>query len=365
MKLGQEWSSRIVRPSELSSDDIDLWATFCGTDPSLAHPFFSFAFARAVDRVRPHVRIAVLQKRGGTIGFLPFQFSGWATRALAAAERVGGDVADRFGVIAGTPLGLSSGELLHLAGLNSVSYSFLPVEQLRHGLARQRAITGQRVRLPRDADADADAFWTTLKATSRKFAYNVERSERLVTKGLGPIEFTPHADPATELQRLIDMKGAQYLRTEGTNPLAPTWKAELFRELLRNPSPHCTATLTTLYAGGHWLASHLGLMSGTALHYWYPVYNPTYAQLSPGNILAKHLLLSAIPAGIEFFDLGGYGHYKDHFRPESYEYYAGFWRSGRVLGLISQAGKSLEWRIAHARRQRRRARAADAQSPIQ
>lgn len=361
MRLGREWNSRIVRPSELSGDDIDLWTAFCAADPSLAHPFFSFAFARTVDAVRPHVRVAVLRKRGETVGFLPFQFSGWATRALGAAERVGGDLADRFGVIAGAPLGLSSRELLHLAGLNSVSYSFLPAEQLRHGLTSQRATTGQRVRLPRDPEA----FWPTLKATSRKFAYNVERSERLVARGLGPIEFTSRADPASELPRLIEMKGAQYLRTEGTNPLSLAWKVELLRQLLRNPAPYCTATLATLYAGGNWLASHLGLMSGTVLHYWYPVYNPAYSQLSPGNILAKHLVLSAISEGIEFFDLGGYGHYKDHFRPESYEYYAGFWRSGRIRGLISQAEKSLEWRIEHARRQRRRARAENAQSTAQ
>ena len=81
------WSSRVLRITELSQTEIDLWSSFCNDDPSLAHPFSSFAFARAADRVRPNVFCAVLQKSGHTVGFLPFQFSNVVTRIARWGER--------------------------------------------------------------------------------------------------------------------------------------------------------------------------------------------------------------------------------------------------------------------------------------
>src|SRR6185312_10154384 len=129
MPLPSPKSAHIVRPDELSASEIELWASYSRQDAALAHPFYSFAFARAVGRVHPHAFIAILESQGRAIGFLPFQFSGRLARALKAAERIGGDLSDRFGVIAGNDVRLEPNELLHLAGLHSISYSFLPAEQ--------------------------------------------------------------------------------------------------------------------------------------------------------------------------------------------------------------------------------------------
>ena len=101
MNRDRAWTSRVVHPRDLSASEIELWTSVCGKIPSLDHPFFSYAFARAVDRVRPHVFVAILEKHGRIVGFLPFQFSGRPARMLGAAERVGGDLSDRSGVIAG------------------------------------------------------------------------------------------------------------------------------------------------------------------------------------------------------------------------------------------------------------------------
>jgi CelD/BcsL family acetyltransferase involved in cellulose biosynthesis len=339
--MRREWEARVVRPRELSADEIQAWTSFCATDPTLAHPFYAFAFARAADRVHPYVFVAVIRRRGEVAGFLPFQFDGPVARILGKAERIGGFLSDRFGVIAAEDLGLEPPRLLRLARLNSFSYSFLPAEQLRHGFPGQRVVTGLRVAL----SGDRESFWNGIKAESRKFVSQVERNERLLTQQIGPLRMEFRADPGVELPRLISVKGAQYLRTGAQNLLSAHWTTELFQELLRSPDPQCTAMLSTLYAGDQWLASHLGVMSDSVFHYWFPVYNPDHARFSPGNILAKHLVLTAVAEGKRYFDMAGYGQYKTHFRPESYEYHAGLWRSNGVGGLVNQVALSLEWRL--------------------
>jgi len=67
--------------------EIELWSSFCESDASLSHPCFSFAFAQAMDSVGPRVFVAVLEKFGRTVGFMPFQFPNPAARILRWGER--------------------------------------------------------------------------------------------------------------------------------------------------------------------------------------------------------------------------------------------------------------------------------------
>ena len=344
-----KWSARVVRVRELSAADAERWKGLCREEPSLAHPFFSYVFARAVDRVHPRAFVAVLKRDGQIVGFFPFQFDGALPMLLRAAERIGGSMSDRFGVIADNSFRMEPKKLLTLARLNSLQFSFLPDEQQHYGLSGTRTITGLHVVL----SGDADTYWTSLKKASRKFASQVDRNERLLEQQLGPLRMTFRADPEIELPPLIELKRAQYRRTVADDPLAEHWTTDLFRELLQSADPQCTGVLSTLYAGNTWLASHMGVMSEAVLHYWFPVYNRDWSRYSPGHILTKHLLLSALGAGVRFFDMAGYGQYKDHFRPEPYLYQAGFWRTEGLGGLISQARSSLSWRIANLGRKYR------------
>ena len=339
--LDHDLKSQIVRPRDLSATEIDLWESFCRADASLRHPFFSSAFARAVDRVRPDVFVAVLRDRDRTAGFLPFQFPGPIAKAMRAAERVGGLLSDRFGLIGDQSLRLPSGQLLGLARLRSLSYAYMPTQQLQHGFPVERPTIGQRVRL----SGDAASFWTILKDCSRKFATQLERKERVLERELGPLRTMFEADPTVELPRLIEQKRAQYRRTGVDDVLAAPWARELFLDLHRIPDRNCRVALSTLYAGGTWLATHLGIMSTDVFHHWFPVHNPDWHRCSPGHILTKHLIFSASSAGISCFDFGGYSGYKDFFRPERYQMHAGFLPGPGIGGRVNQAVQSLGWRI--------------------
>lgn len=333
--------------------EIELWSVFCESDASLSHPCFSFAFAHTMHRVRPPVFVAVLEKFGRTLGFLPFQFPSPAARVVRWGERVGGILGDRFGVIAAESLGLSSAQLLHLAGLNSLVYSFLPEEQLRHGFAPQRAVIGQRLRL----GDDPALFWSGLKASSHKFTQGLERKERVLTRELGPLRMTFQAG-ASELPRLVAVKREQYRRTGARDILADRWRVGAFEELLCTADGHCTGVLSTLFAGDTWLASHLGIMSRSVFHHWFPVYNTDWAKCSPGHIMTKELIGAAIKAGVLVFDFAAYGDYKDFFRPEPYTFHSGFWRADGFGGLLNNIAVSLSWRFARLKRSHRARRAA-------
>ncbi len=334
--------SHILRPHELAESEIELWRLFASNDPLLDHPFFSHAFVRAVGRVHPRVFVTVVELGGSVAGFFPFQFSSGLTSILRSGERVGGDLSDRFGIIAGPDLPLDPEQLLRLSGLSSIEYSFLPKNQARFGLVGQRLLQGQQVSL----DCNAADFWTDLKKSSRKFTSQVDRNERILASEFGPLSFSFVGDDPNELIKLVEAKRDQHLRTSGEDPLRIPWKLRLLRELMELRDPQCGGVLSTLYAGRHWLASHFGLASQGVFHYWFPVYNIEFARFSPGNVLAKHLLLFALSKGIRYFDLGRESDYKSHFRPQTYEFGAGYWHSQNWAGYLAQVVKSIEWRIS-------------------
>src|SRR5262245_39441889 len=95
-----DWRADIIPAASLSEDLCSEWNSFLESDPLLANPFYSPGFVRAVACVRPHVYVAALQRQSRNQGFFPFQFAGPWHRRLGAAERVGGELSDYFGLIA-------------------------------------------------------------------------------------------------------------------------------------------------------------------------------------------------------------------------------------------------------------------------
>ena len=63
----------LVRPGELGPAEIATWHSMQDATLSLADPFLSPEFARAVGRVQPDTRVAVLAGRETTTGFFPFE----------------------------------------------------------------------------------------------------------------------------------------------------------------------------------------------------------------------------------------------------------------------------------------------------
>src|SRR5262249_44185494 len=133
---------------------------------------------------------------------------------------------------------------------------------------------------------------------------SVQRKARKAEREVGRVTFTADATEPEVFALLRRWKSQQYHRTGVTDVFAFPWTVRLLERILREPSPHFSALLSTLRIDGRLAAVHFGLRSGEVLHYWFPAYDVEFAQYSPGLILLVELLKAAPSLGIRRLDLG-------------------------------------------------------------
>jgi CelD/BcsL family acetyltransferase involved in cellulose biosynthesis len=340
--------TRAVPFDTLTSEELAAWRELAAADPDLRSPFFSPAYTRAVAHARAGVRVCVLRREGRPVGFLPYQFQGKAQRTLGAAEPIGGEMTDAFGLVAAAGLELSSSELLRAADLHSLLFSHLPASQARIGLHGEQQELGLAIDFP----GGGELWWRELRELRKAFVDKTERRERQLEETHGPLEFHfQSADRARDLAELIGMKREQYQRTAVRDVLAEPWRQRLLELLAVSDEPDCTGVLSTLRAGETFVAAHFGLRSGSLLHYWFPVYNPELSRYSPGRLLLKAILCAPREYGLASIDRGvGDTQAKREFANRERIYSSGLWqRPGWRAGAF-RAFCSLSWRLARSER---------------
>jgi len=91
------------------------------------------------------------------------------------------------------------------------------------------------------------------------------------------------------------------------------------------------APLAVLYAGDSVVAAHLGLASRRTLAWWFPVYDPTYAEFSPGLVMLVDLARTMGDHGLSVLDLGkGSEPYKDRLSNTAIEVLSGSMAQSRL-----------------------------------
>ncbi len=345
------WRSRVVRPDALGPRERDTWTALCANHETLASPFYSFAFVAAVGRVHRDVQVCVIEREGRVLGFLPFQFDQPWQRTLRAAQRIGGDLADQFGLIAAPELQIDPGTLLDLAGLGALTFNHLHQTQLSYGLTGEAPETG--VRMP--VAADPAGYWAQVKTKDSQLLSKIRRRERNLVQAHGPIRFEfAVSTPEPALEELIVRKRQRYRDTGVDDPLAPAWKRALLAELAQSADPQCQGVLSTLHAGDTWVASHFGLRHGGLLHFWFPVYNNDLAKFGPGHLLLKQVIDASAALGLAAIDRGSgdQGH-KTEYVVEEQVFYRGYWRRPGLRSLVHRVAQSIGWRWQkHARTRR-------------
>jgi CelD/BcsL family acetyltransferase involved in cellulose biosynthesis len=333
---------RVIPAEKLSCAEIAAWDKLCRQYSSLANPFLSPHYTRAMASVRGDIFVCVLMESGEPLGFLPFQFRTGLHRLLRAAEPAGQEMTDRFGLIAAPGFRIGSHELLRLAKLHVLNFRDLDETQLGHGLTGESPERAYLMRLDRE-----ESYWKALRRAHNEFAVNTERRERQAERQLGPLRFTPmETDWRVPLQNLIQHKERQYRETGKPNLFAVPWRRRLLEKLAECREPTCTGVLSTLYAGETWLASHFGLRSCRVLHYCFPVYNPEVGRFGPGRLLLKALIEKAQEMQIELVDHGaGEARYKQECSNDFHMCYRGVWHLSSVRSLFGRAAESLRWRL--------------------
>jgi CelD/BcsL family acetyltransferase involved in cellulose biosynthesis len=342
--------SRTVPWHRLTESDVARWTTLLERTIPLGNAFLSPTFARAAGEAYGRVAVCFFENGADLVAVLPFQFRSAFASLLGAAERVGEEMNDYFGIVAREDFRCTPRQLLALAGLNLLHFSHLGEEQGCHGLSGEQRRSGLRIELANNGRR----YWELLRERDRKFASDTERRERKAQKTYGSLHFSfAEADQQHWFQRLLAEKRRQYRETGRGD-----WRAQQMRLLSILSSadrPDCTGVVSTLQFGDTWAAIHFGLKAHSTLHYWIPVYNPLLSAYAPGRLLLRQIILQAQEHGLSVIDRGvGESKAKRDFPSAQRSYCSGVWLKPGPAAWTYRAFQSAEWRLKRLRKGRAR-----------
>ena len=331
--------------NKLTAAERDGWARLLNENSTSRWAFLSPTYAEAVNATVGPVDVLLCLDGEELLGVMPLQRSvGWLGR-LGLWEPAGRLMTDYFGLLARSDVKLEWSSLLRAAGVPCLYFTHLDENQAMHGLAGERPRKGLRTRIHPDGGS---VHWEWMRTQDKKLVSDTERRERKLVAEHGPLDFEMQsAKPVQDLESLVALKNAQYLRTghDGGALLAPA-NARLLNRLLASRDPDCLPRLSVLGCGGQLVAGHFGLQCGSVLHYWFPVYDNRFAAYSPGRILYRNILSKAQLHGISCIDRGeGESAAKRDFANDEHQYFSGLIQAtpwGQALGLVQR----LRWRLA-------------------
>jgi CelD/BcsL family acetyltransferase involved in cellulose biosynthesis len=336
--------SRICSPFDLYQNEAAAWEKLSSTVDSLASPFLSLHYIRAVAETGMDVRVCIFYQDGVIRGFLPYQYRNHVYALVKAAEPVGAEMTDYFGLIADPEFKIASNQLLALAKINYFNFSHFDELQLNYGLQAEQPRTGLRIRLAANSDNPLAALCTT----KLKYLKDTERRVRQLEHEIGPVEFSfdVQYDRQQHLDNLYSQKRAQYKRTKTHDALKHTWKYKLLFRLSEYRFETCRGVLSNLTAGNQWVASHFGIIGNGVMQYWLPVYNPVYAKYAPGRLLMHHIIQATGSASVHTIDRGeGDTPAKRELANEEHQLYRGIWHNKSMTSLAVRGFNSLRWRL--------------------
>jgi CelD/BcsL family acetyltransferase involved in cellulose biosynthesis len=292
----------VLPVNRLSSQHLLAWDRWQRADKALDSPFFRPDFTQAVAAIRPGVAVAVLEEDGQLAGFFPFQRGRWGT-----GKPVGGRLSDFQGLVTRPGLSWSADELIRGCGLN--------VWDFDHLVAAQQPFQPYYFRTEDCAYIDLSNGFEGYQAERRLAGSTVVRrtlrSAFKLEREVGPIRFLPRITDPSVLAALVAWKSDQYRRTRATNVFAFPWARQLLEHVLGCSGEPFAGVLSALYAGDHLVAVHLGLYSYGVIHWWFPAYNRSFGEYSPGLVMLMELAKFARSLAIQRIDLGKVNlHYK-------------------------------------------------------
>lgn len=320
----------VVRPGELSPDDITTWRSMQSSTPSLANPFLSPEFAIAVGEFRPSARVAVLSDGPSTVGFFPFE-----QRRFGAGAPIAAGLTDCQGVIHAPGMQWDPRQLLRACRLSVWRFDHLvdgqrPFEPYRTGIRPSPII---------DVTGGFGSYLEKLSTRSPQFCRNVERKARKLAREAGQLRFVADSDDESAFRALIAWKSVQYQRTAQVDIFARPWVARLTEALFSNRSTHFSGLLSVLYAGDAPIAAHFGLRNAHVLAHWFPAYDPGFSRYSPGLVMHMRMAEFTPSTGVQVIDMGtGVQRYKEELKSGDLFVGAGTVTTGSLLAAAHRAG---------------------------
>lgn len=292
---------------DLSPTDAIAWTQLLLDGNPAPSPYLTPDYFHAVAKVRPTARVLIARAGGDPVLFFPHHLGG-LTGAFGLGHPIGGPVTDVQGVIARSGCRIDRQSLMRAAGICLLPMAHVPAaDPVFQGEAHPHAFHVMDF-------SDGFAAYETARTPFAKSAFRAIRTRAAkATEQYGSVTLRfDDADPAS-FKDLLSWKRAQFVATGQTNVLEVAWVAALVHDLLASRSG-LRAQMSSLWFGERRVAVHLGLRTETTLHYWFPAYDASVQELSPGNLLLYQMAAAAAREGVRQIHLGaGEYRYKQEF----------------------------------------------------
>ena len=283
---------------ELDAGLQEKWRQILTSSAIFNSPYYQPMYSLIVGEARPDTRILVIEDAGEVLGFLPYH-----KKNSFSAEVIGGGLTDYQGPICSPQVALPAQEILRAMSVSYMGFNHMPVERSdfsQCGWEHSRSLT---LNLQGGFAAYAQRLQEKRDASLLK---KIETSERKLSKKLGALRFCIDSREPSEFAALLAGKSDQFIRTLGADHdiFAVPWIRSVVEAIQLEKSPDFAGVLSTLYAGDTLIAAHFGMRSAHTLHYWFPWYETTHAEFSPGLILLAGCAREAATMGLNLIDLG-------------------------------------------------------------
>lgn len=278
----------------LTGAELDAWHRLRTANPQLDSPYFHPGFAAAVHRSGRAVEVVLGWDEQGEIrALLPTHREGGLLRP------VGWPGTDFQGPVLAPGTAIPPLKLLG-GGIHGFAFDHL----LSSYPDFAPWVESTRPSPYMDASGGLDGY---LGRASRSGKDNMGQARRRAAKAereYGTLRFAADVVDDEALRRVVELKRAQYAATGARDFFAEPDRLSLLSGLLHTRDAELGGVLSTVYAGRHLIAAHFGLRAGSVLHWWFPVYDPAFAALSPGWILLRELVAACPQMGITRIDFG-------------------------------------------------------------
>lgn len=288
-------NATVIRGCDLTDRHLGVWSEIQRSDPALSSPFFRPEFTRAVAAVRSDVYVAEITDNGQTVAFFPF-----CKGRMKIGRPVGQPLCDFQGIIGPVDAAWAETHLLGQCDLAAWEFD--------HLLCGQRLFETQQIATEESPFIDVSDGYAHYRAkrrgAGRRAFRRLEEKMRQMDREIGPLCVRSDVRDPALLELVMSWKSAQWRRTGKLDLFRLDWSRRLLELIFEQADDDFAGTLSVLYAGDTVAAAHMGMRSGTVLHWWFPTYNHTLAKYSPGLLLLLQLVSSAETLGIKRIDLG-------------------------------------------------------------
>ena len=274
----------------LDANQRKAWSEVRDSNPALDSPYFHPAFAGAVHDMFGDVQVAV--NDGHT--WFPIQVH------KRRARPVGWPGADFQGPVTAPGVAVDPVELVRTTGLHALTFDHISEARSEFAPWSDGHVEAPFI----DVTGGLDGYVGRISKASRDKLSRVRRMTNKATRQLGDVRLVWDAQDPRLLDWLIDTKREQYAATGAYDFFAMSRRRDLIHHLAQTRIDAFAGILSAVYAGDTPLAAHFGLRDGPVLHWWFPVFDRSFAEFAPGWILLRELISAAPQLGLARIDLG-------------------------------------------------------------